>query len=187
MKFIPALAAVLPFLSVPALAAPPVWAPVAASSNIGFGGTYTGKGFTGRFSQWQAAIRFDPADLAHSSASVTISTASAATGDPFKDTTLTGGEWFDTARFPRATFVTKRITAAGPGRYVADGELTIKGKAIPVKLPFTLRITGNMAVMNGTTKVDRIAAGLGARSDPSGSWVGRPITLTIAVTARRMK
>lgn len=183
MRALPLLIALAPAL--PAAAEPPAWTVVPAQSRIGFAGTHAGTAFTGAFGQWTATIRFDPADLAHSSANVTIATASGKTGDTFRDTALGQDEWFDPAHFPRATFVTRTITAAGPGRYVADGVLTIKGKALPAKLPFQLQVNGTTARMTGRTSVDRIAYNMGAKSDPSAQWVSRPITLTLQVTAHR--
>jgi len=176
---------VLLTLSVPAAAAPPAWTVIPAQSRVGFAGTHAGTAFTGSFGQWNAAIRFDPADLGHSSVTVQFATATAKTGDTFRDSALGQEEWFDPTHFPRATFATRTITAAGPNRYVADGVLTIKGKALPVKLPFQLQVNGAAARMEGSTTVDRIAFGLGAKSDPNAQWVSRPIKLTIQVAARR--
>jgi len=169
----------------PAVAALTAWKVVPAASSITFSGTHAGANFTGKFGQWAAQIAFDPADLAHSSARVVIATASGKTGDGLRDTSLSQEEWFDPAHHPRATFSTTKIVAAGPGRYVADGVLTIKGKAVPVKLPFTLKIVGDTATMNGTTAVDRLAFGMGAQSDPQGAFVSKQIGLTIAVTAKK--
>ena len=172
-------------LAAPAFAAPPMWAVQQGQSRVGFSGANAGTKFTGQFGQWTAQIRFDPADLAHSAANVTIGTASARTGDKFQEATLVEGEWFDPAHFPRATFVTRSIAAAGPGRYLADGVLTIKGKALPVKLPFTLKIAGNTATMAGQVNIDRIAFGVGAKADATGQWVTRQIGLSINLVAQR--
>ncbi len=183
MRFVPLALSLV--ASAPALAAPPTWTTIPAQSSITFSGVHAGSNFSGKFGQWQAAIAFDPADLPHSSARVVIATATAKTGDAFRDSSMAEEEWFDPAHFPRATFVTTRITAAGPGRYVADGVLTIKGKAVPVKLPFTLKINGATATMNGTTTLDRLAFGMGAKSDPQAAFVSKQIGLTIAVTAKK--
>jgi cytochrome b561 len=172
--------------AVPVASAPPGWKVVPAKSRIGFSGTHAGNPFKGNFGQFAASVRFDPADLPNSKANIVINTASARTGDKFQETTLAGAEWFDFASSPRATFTTTRITAAGPGRYVADGTLTLKGKATPVKLPFTVRIAGNNAVMTGATQLDRTAIGMGTKSDPSGAWVSKQIGLNIELTATRV-
>jgi len=174
-------------VAAPAPAAPPGWAVVPAKSRIGFSGVYAGNKFAGTIGKWNATIRFDPAALPASSVNVVIATASASTGDKFQDTTLAGAEWFDPGQFPRATFASSRITAAGPGRYVADGTLTIKGKATPVRLPFTLKMAGDTATISGSTTLDRIALGLGTKSDPTGAWVSKPIMLNVDLTATRAK
>lgn len=171
----------------PALAAPPAWAVAKAQSQVGFSGTQSGSAFKGSFGQWDAAILFDPKDLAHSSARVSLVTGSAKTGDQLQDSTLLQGEWFNTAKFPRATFVTTQISAAGPNRYIAKGTLTIKGKTLPVTLPFTLVVNGDTAVMRGQTSIDRVAFNLGAQSDASGTYVSKQIAISISLTAKRGK
>lgn len=180
-------AALLLGIAAPAAAAPAGWTVVPARSHIGFSGVYAGNPFKGDIGQWTAAIRFDPADLPASSANVTIASASARTGDKFQDTTLDGAEWFAPAQFPRITFAASKIVAAGPGRYVAQGTLMVKGKAVPVQLPFRVKIAGDTATMQGRTTLDRIALGLGTTSDPTGAWVSRPVALTIDITATRTK
>lgn len=178
-----ALAALL--AATPVLAAPPAWTVDAAKSSIGFSGKHAGEAFNGRFGRWQASILFDPKDLANSRANVVVATNTATTGDNLQETTLKTAEWFDVAGHPRATFQTRRITAAGPNRYVADGVLTIKGKGVPIRLPFTLSGSGSQLQMRGSTTVDRIVLGLGNKSDPSGQWVSKDIVITVNVLARR--
>ncbi len=169
----------------PAVAAPPKYVVVAQQSRIGFAGVHAGNNFNGSFGQWTADIRFDPKDLAHSQANVAIATRSASTGDNFRDTTLKTAEWFDVDKQPRASFVTRRITAGANGSYIAEGVLTIKGKSVPVRLPFTLKGNGATLQMQGRTTVDRVALGLGDKSDPKGEWVSKAITITVTVVARR--
>ncbi len=169
----------------PAAAAPPAWKVDPAQSTIGFEGAHAGKAFTGRFQTWTADIRFDPADLAASKATVTIQTASAKTGDKFQETTLAEGEWFDVKGHPRAVFTTTQFKSTGANAYEAAGTLTIKGKAVPVVLPFTLSTTGDVATLTGSVKLDRVKLGLGVRSDASGEWVSKIIPVKIKVRATK--
>jgi polyisoprenoid-binding protein YceI len=125
-------AAILAAIPATALAAPPAWAVDHAASKLGFAGQVSGQGFTGVFRRWDAVIHFDPKDLAHSDAAVTIDMASANTGSGDRDALLPDEDWFWTSHFPRATFVAKSFTAAGPGRYQAAGVLTIRGVAKPL-------------------------------------------------------
>jgi cytochrome b561 len=166
-----------------ATAAPLKWSVDADKSSIGFSGTQTGNEFRGRFGRWTATILFDPADLAHSSISVVIDTASAGTGDKVQETSLAGEEWFDSKRQPRATLTSKSIRSLGGGKYEADCTLTIKGKSRPVRLPFTLAITGKAAAATGQVTLDRTQFNLGMRSDPEGIFVSRQIKVIVNVKA----
>jgi cytochrome b561/polyisoprenoid-binding protein YceI len=165
--------------------APPVWTVNRGASSIAFTGTHAGVPFEGRFSQWRADIRFDPNNLGASAAIVTIQTASASDGVALHDQSLPGGEWFDVANHPTATFRTTSIRARGDGAYEARGTLTIKGRAIDTRLPFTLRIDGDRAVMEGATSVERREANLGMASDPDAEYVSEEIGIRVRVEATR--
>ncbi len=169
----------------PAAGAPPSWRVERGASSILFTGNHAGIPFEGRFSSWRADIRFDPANLAESSANVTIETASAADGVTLHDQTLPGAEWFNSARHPSASFRTTAFHAHGNGAYEGHGVLTIKGRAIETELPFTLRIEGDRAIMDGTARVSRRAADLGMASDPDAEYVSADIGVRVHVEARR--
>jgi polyisoprenoid-binding protein YceI len=174
-------------LSTPTAAAPVRWNVDQAASRIAFSGTNSGAPFKGNFSSWAAVIDFDPKDLAHSRISVTIQTASANTGDKFQESSLGSAEWFNSAKQPRATFVSTRLRAGSGDQYLADGVLTIKGRAVPVTLPFRLKIAGDKASATGQLALDRTKFDLGMTSDPKGAWVSRAIQLSVSISARRAK
>jgi cytochrome b561/polyisoprenoid-binding protein YceI len=164
---------------------PPVWTVDRAASSIRFTGTHAGTPFEGAFSRWRADIRFDANNLDASNAIVTIETGSAADGVPLHDQTLPQAEWFDVANHPTAVFRTSELHAQGSGRYEAHGTLTLKGQRIPLELPFTLRINGDRAVMDGRANIGRAAANLGQASDPDAEFVSREIGIVVHVEARR--
>ena len=160
-----------------------------AQSRLGFGGTYADKVFAGTFGSWTAAIDFDASNIAASRIEATIDMASATTGDKTYDSTLPTADWFDTAHYPQATFkadsVERRSADAGSSGYIAHGTLTLKGRAHPQDLAFTLTpadADGPTAVA-GTASLNRLDYGIGAKSDASGDWVGREIVLTLALQA----
>lgn len=166
-------------------AAAPAWTVDKGASRVGFRAAMSGTAFEGRFTRYDARIAFDPANLKGSKITAVIDLASAATGDPTRDEALPSSDWFAVKTHPRATFVSRRITAAGPGRYVAAGELTLRGVKRPVSLPFTLAITGNTAQANGSLVLDRTAFGVGQGQFKTGEMVDTKVTVTIALTARR--
>jgi polyisoprenoid-binding protein YceI len=181
------LAATACAMALPAAAAPPTWVVQRPASTIGFTGSMNGQAFNGSFGQWNAQIAFDPKDLAGSHIAVTIDTASARTGDETRDEALPTPDWFNAKAFARATFVSRTITAAGPGRYVAQGDLTIRNVTRPVSLPFTLAITGDTAKAAGSLAIDRSAFGVGQGQWKTGEAVGLKVQVNVSVTAGRGK
>lgn len=165
--------------------APPLWRVDQGASSIQFTGEHSGAAFRGAFGRWRAEIRFDPENLDASSAIVTVQTASAADGVPLHDATLPSAEWFDAANHPQAIFRTTRIRARGDGSYEARGTLTIKGQPLDLELPFTLRIEGDRARMDGHAEIQRREANLGMESDPDADWVSRAIGIDVHVEATR--
>ncbi|KAF0187402.1 MAG: YceI family protein [Hyphomonadaceae bacterium] len=168
-----------------AVVAAPAWTVDQRASSIGFAGAMDGTAFRGAFSRWSAAIRFDPANLAGSSARVIVEPASVASGDGSRDATLREGDWFDTARNPQVIFQSTSFRTTGPNRYEAIGTLNVKGRAIPLTLPFTLNIAGAQADMRATISLDRTRLGLGVQFDPSGAQVAKAVTVSIVVKATR--
>jgi cytochrome b561 len=169
------------------LGAPPAWRVDARASSIGFAFGYddgeTSSRFEGRFTRWRADIRFDPDDLAGSSAVVTIETASATDGVAMHDRALPGPEWFDAAAHPTAVFRATEFRRSGDG-YVAEGELTIRGRTRDYELPFSLTINGDRAVMTSTSQLDRRDFDIGKDTDAD-DVISREIDLILRVEAVR--
>jgi len=90
----------------------------------------------GRFSDVAGTIQIgeNPYD---SSVSVTIGTASVDTRDEQRDGHLRSGDFFDAETWPTMTYQSRSVRDAGKGRYVVEGDLTIKGVTRPVPLELT--------------------------------------------------
>lgn len=169
-----------------AWAAPaPAWTVDKPASKVAFSSSFDGGAFTGSFRRWDAAIRFDPANLAGSSVTATFDMTSAATGDSGRDEALPQDEWFAAKQFPKATFTAKSFKALGGNRYQAVGTLTIRGVTKPLTLPFTLVITGGVAKMNASVGLNRLAFGVGQGEWKTTEVVPGTVTVNISLTARR--
>ncbi len=72
-----------------------------------------------------------------SSIDVTIDTKSVDTGLAVFDKHIQGKDFFDTEKFPKATFKSTKVDPAGGKKYKIYGDLTIKGKTLPVVLDTT--------------------------------------------------
>jgi polyisoprenoid-binding protein YceI len=133
-------------------------------------------------------IAFDPADLAHSSAKITIPMGQADTGLAERDAMLPKPDWFNVPGFPQAVFQTISFASKGGNKYEAVGTLKLKGVTKPITLPFTLNIAGDTAVVKGETVLKRLAFGVGQGPDfVDGTRVALDVKVMVNVTARRAK
>ena len=164
-----------------------VWIVDKPASHVDFTGAMSGQSFHGGFKRWDADIVFDPANLATSHVTARIETGAAAAGDQSRDEALPTPDWFSVKVFPTAVFQSRRIAAAGPGRYVADGDLTIRGVKRPVSLPFTLAIAGDGARMHGTLDLDRATFGVGQGQWKAGDTVALKVQVEVTVAAHKKK
>ena len=80
----------------------------------------------GRFGGVTGEIDLDPADLAKSSVKATIDTTTVDTGVPPRDNDLKSDHFFDVAKYPTMTFVSKSIAKNSDG-YIVTGDLTMHG------------------------------------------------------------
>jgi polyisoprenoid-binding protein YceI len=153
-------------------------------SALTFTGEQAGEKFTGRFSRFDAKISLDPEELAEAKIVVTVDVASATTGDKQRDTALPDKDWFDVKTFPQARFESRRVmrTAAG---YEAVGDLTLRGAAREIHLPFTLAVDGRKAEAKGHADLKRDAFGVGQGQWASDEWVGFNVGVDFDLQAER--
>ena len=119
----------------------------------------------GRFKNFTAQVAIDPARPEGGRAAVDIEVASIDSGTKEGDEEARGKDWFDAARFPKASFVASGVKPLGGGKYQAQGKLTIKGKSKDLSVPFTLRPDAGGAWFEGGFTMRRLEFGVG-----SGPW-----------------
>ncbi len=150
---------------------------VQPGSTLGFASTFEGVKFAGAFKQFSARIAFDSAHPQACTLDATITLASADTGNADRDKMLPTADFFDVARFPTATYRGADCTPAGPGRYRAQGTLTLRGVSKPVPLTLQWRMQGAGALLTLDANVPRLTFGVG-----SGQWADpSAIGLNVAV------
>ena len=161
-------ASLAPMLLLGALLAPAAQAQdwtLQPGSTLGFATTFEGVKFAGAFKQFSARIAFDPAHPQACTLDATITLASADTGNADRDKMLPTADFFDVARFPTATYRGADCTPAGPGRYSAQGTLTLRGVSKPVPLTLQWHAQGSGALLTVDAGVPRLTFGVGA-----GQW-----------------
>ena len=164
-------------LALPGLAAATDYTVQPAASTLGFSGTFQGETFNGHFDQWKAAIRYDNADLAHAAFDVTVTLASVKTGDSDRDGALPGSDFFNTAAFPTAHFVTTGFRRNG-AQVVADGTLTLRGVTRPVSLDVNFKPASGGATLDVAGTVHRLDFGVGGGDYADTSVIGADVKVT---------
>jgi polyisoprenoid-binding protein YceI len=88
-----------------------------------------------QFAQGVGSLEFDQADPAKSSIAVTIPLGSLYTGVPALDDDFRSTDFFDTARFPTATFKSTKVEKlAGADQLKVTGDLSLHGVTKPIVL-----------------------------------------------------
>ncbi|KZE32922.1 YceI family protein [Crenobacter luteus] len=136
-----------------------------AQSRIGFTLKQLNVPVDGSFARFSANVVFDAkkpeagkADLTIQTSSINLPTTDAVVEAKKKD-------WFNTAQYPTARFVSTGMKAIGNGRYQLSGKLTMKGITRDVSAPFTVRDAGALTLVEGTLPVSRLAFRIG-----EGEW-----------------
>jgi polyisoprenoid-binding protein YceI len=119
----------------------------------------------GKFKKFTAQLSFDPAKPAAGSANLSIDTSSYDLGEDDYNQQVRGKEWFDSAAFPAATFVSSSIAPAGGNQFKVTGKLTIKGKSQTVTVPVTITEQGATQVFDGSLPIKRTQYDVG-----TGEW-----------------
>lgn len=135
-------------------------------------------------------ITYDAQAPEASSVKVTLPLSGLDSFVPKLDEHLRGGDFFDAAKFPEATFTSTSVRAAGEGRLEVTGDLTIKGISKPVVLDVVLNKAaphpmGNVPTIgfDATAKVKRSDFGM-AMAVP---MVSDEVSLRITTEARAAK
>lgn len=148
-------------------------------STLGFSGSQQGEAFNGAFKSFQSQIRFDPKSLAGAKFDVTIDIKSADSANSERDETMLGDDFFASARFPNAHFVTGAFREIAPGKFEADATLTIRDKSVALKFPFTWTGDAGNAELRSKVTLDRLAFGVGSGDWEDESSVGHKVDVDV--------
>jgi polyisoprenoid-binding protein YceI len=123
-----------------------------------------------QFAQGAGTLEFDPADPVKSSVKVTIALSSINTGVPALDEEFRSADFFNTAKFPTATFKSTKVDKGGAADQLkVTGDLSLHGVTKPVTLDVTVVKIGTnprtglpTVGFEATTTLKRSDFGLGA-------------------------
>lgn len=138
----------------------------------------------GQFGKVAATILLNEADIAKSTVTATIGTATIDTGVPSRDADLKSDSFFDVDKFPTASFTSTSVVKNG-NRLTVTGNFTLHGITKPVVLDVegpSGPVPGMMdhkphSGFSATTTLSRSAFGIGTKYPPA--IVGDEVKLTI--------
>jgi polyisoprenoid-binding protein YceI len=139
----------------------------------------------GTFKKFTAQLDFDPAKPAAGSAKLSIDTASYDLGDDSYNQQVRGKEWFDTAHYPDATFVSSAIAPAGSNQFNVSGTLTIKGKSENVTVPVKLTQQGPTQSFDGALPIKRSQFDIGTGEWKDTSVVADEVVIKFHIVAAK--
>ena len=163
----------------------PQWRVDQEASRIVFVASQSGAPVEGRFANFTADIRFDPAAPESGGAEVIVEIASVESGAADRDQTIVSEGLLNAAEFPQGRFVAENFRHLGGDRYEAPGNLTLRGVTLPAVLPFTLTLSEGKAHAVGELTLQRLDYGIGQGQWKDPSAVGPEVKIRIDVRATR--
>jgi polyisoprenoid-binding protein YceI len=139
----------------------------------------------GKFRKFSAQLNFDPAKPTAGSANVSIDTGSYDLGADDYNKQAQGKEWFDSAAYPAATFVSSAIAPAGGNQYKITGKLTIKGKSQTVVVPVTIASQGATQTFDGALPIRRTQFDVGTGEWKDTSVVADEVVIKFHIVASK--
>ncbi len=178
-------------LALPAFAFATTWTIDPDHSNVGFKVRHLMvSNVKGSFEKHTGTVEIDDKDITKSKVEVSIDTNSINTNVKKRDEHLRSADFFDVAKFPTMTFVSKKVVKDGKDNLKVTGDLTLHGVTKQVVLDVegptkeSKDPWGNIRRgATATTKINRKDFGLvwNAALETGGVAVGEEITITLEI------
>lgn len=191
MKRIIASISTIIALALPAFAFASTWTIDPDHSNVGFKVKHLMvSNVKGSFDKHTGTVEINDKDITKSKVEVSIDTNSINTNVQKRDEHLRSADFFDVAKYPTMTFVSKKVAKAGKDRLKVTGNLTLHGVTRQVVLdvePISRESKdpwGNIRRGTAaTTKINRKDFGLTWNKglETGGVLVGDEITITLEI------
>jgi polyisoprenoid-binding protein YceI len=171
--------------------APGAWEIDPSHSNVEFVARHLLSKVRGRFSGFSGTLTIADQPT-ESSAEVTIDAGSITTGTDDRDTHLRSADFLDVERYPTLSFRSTAVRAGDePGRYLVDGDLTIRDVTRPVTLDVEYLgwsddpWGGKRAGFSATTEITRddFGASWNVVVESGGLLVGKKVRIELEVEA----
>jgi polyisoprenoid-binding protein YceI len=131
------------------------------NSKVEFVAAKVTRSHDGSFKQFSGTIDFTPNDAGSSRVSIDIETASVVTDTPDLTAHLKTADFFDVAKYPKATFVSTRITPnESDGTQTVTGNFDLHGVTKSITFPATMQVAPDSVSVNAEFSINRQDFGL---------------------------
>jgi polyisoprenoid-binding protein YceI len=164
-------------------------------SSVGFTVNHLISRVNGSFKDFTGVVNFDAAKPETSKVSAEVKVATVDTHEAKRDQHLQGADFFDAEKFPKMTFVSRKISVEGKNRYKMEGDLSLHGVVKPVT--FDVEYLGeakdpwgnNRIGFSGTSKINRKDFGMNWNKtlDQGGILVGEEVSIQLNIEAIEKK
>jgi polyisoprenoid-binding protein YceI len=127
-------------------------------------------------------VVFDPAKPASSNIAYSVDTGSATLGVRETDAELPKADWFNVAKFPKATFQSTAVKRLQGNQFEVAGKLSIKGVSSDVVVPVTLAQSGAQTTATGSFAIKRLTYRIGDNEWSDTSMVADPVQVKFKLT-----
>jgi len=159
------------------------WRPQPAPKSLTFVASQGGAPFPGEFKRYTAELCLDDKAPAKDKLTVDVDLNSVDSGLDEMDAALKGDDFFDTAKYPKGSFVSDAVKQVSPGHYEVTGKLSLKGVTKTITVPFTWTPSkdGKRARLDAKTTLQRRDYGIGKGQWDDPQYVGLGVDVVFAI------
>jgi polyisoprenoid-binding protein YceI len=126
------------------------------NSKVEFVAAKVTRSHQGSFKQFAGTIDFVPNDVGSSHVTIDIDTASVVTDEPDLTAHLKTPDFFDVAKYPKATFISTKITPdESSGTQTVTGNFDLHGVKKSITFPATIQIAPDSVSVNAEFAINR--------------------------------
>ena len=126
-----------------------------ANSKVDFVASKVTRSHNGSFKQFSGTIDLAGSSIPDSRVTVDIDTASVEVDDPQLTAHLKTPDFFDVAKFPKATFASTKIEKNGDGPYTVTGNFDLHGVKRSISFPANIEVNSDTVSVNAEFAINR--------------------------------
>ncbi|NHE56939.1 YceI family protein [Cyclobacterium plantarum] len=141
-----------------------IWEGTQEESHIKFNIRNLGLNVEGVFESFTTQVDYDNNQPSNSRFSAEIAVSSINTGINKRDNHLKQEEYFHVEKYPTISFQSTSVNTSGSNKLKVKGDLTIKGKTLPIDLEVNISESGGKTAFTISGQLDRRDFGVGGSS-----------------------